>query len=135
MIAPTRLALAPVLVAAGLFACGSEDPSPACLASAAVSASGSGASPPSVAVCRGGTVTFTNAGATDLLIASAPHPDHTDCPELNMPEGEPLAPQGQFTATMTTVRTCGYHDHLTAMPLGEIVVVPPSGGGGGGGGY
>jgi hypothetical protein len=112
-------------------ACSEEELASSCLSSAEVSVTGSGADPASVGVCRGGSVTFTNEGTTDLLLASAPHPEHTDCPELNMPEGAPLVPTGQFTATMMTVGHCGYHDHLTETPLGEIVVILPGGGGGG----
>jgi len=123
-----------ILAAALAAACGSSDDG-GCVTSAAVSVTATTATPSSLRVCANGTVTFTNAAAVDVQIASAPHPTHTDCPELN---SGVLTPAQTFTATMVTLRTCGYHDHISATQpppaLGTIAVVT-SGGGGGGGGY
>jgi hypothetical protein len=42
---------------------------------------------------------------------SDPHPEHTDCPEIN--QVDLLIPQQtKLTGNLNTVRTCGFHDHL-----------------------
>jgi hypothetical protein len=44
-------------------------------------------------------------------MTSDPHPDHTDCPEINS-VGALSAGQTKQTGNMTTNRTvCGFHDH------------------------
>jgi hypothetical protein len=43
-------------------------------------------------------------------MASDPHPDHTDCPELNQ-VGFLSPGQSRETGNLVQVRTCGYHDH------------------------
>lgn len=70
----------------------------------------SGVSPANVSLSAGEAVTFINDDASPHQIASAPHPAHTDCPELN---GPVLRNGERFTAVMTGNRaTCGFHDHL-----------------------
>lgn len=41
---------------------------------------------------------------------SDPHPDHTDCPELNS-VGFLVPGQTKETGNLNTLRTCGFHDH------------------------
>jgi hypothetical protein len=41
---------------------------------------------------------------------SDPHPDHTDCPELNQ-VGFIQPGQSRQTGNLIEVRTCGFHDH------------------------
>jgi hypothetical protein len=41
---------------------------------------------------------------------SNPHPEHTDCPEINS-VGFLNSGQSRQTGNMNTARTCGYHDH------------------------
>ena len=41
---------------------------------------------------------------------SDPHPEHTDCPEINN-IGFISPGQTKETGNLNTVRTCGYHDH------------------------
>jgi plastocyanin len=69
------------------------------------------ASPKNIIVARGSQVTFVNDDTQEHFMASDPHPDHTDCPEINQVGF--LAPgQSRQTGTMVTNRTvCGFHDH------------------------
>ena len=41
---------------------------------------------------------------------SDPHPEHSDCPELNQ-VGFLTPGQSKQTGNLNTRRTCGYHDH------------------------
>jgi hypothetical protein len=41
---------------------------------------------------------------------SNPHPEHTDCPELNQ-VGFVAVGQSGTTGNLNTTRTCGFHDH------------------------
>ena len=43
---------------------------------------------------------------------SDPHPEHTDCPEINQ-VGFLSPGQSRQTGNLNTVRTCGFHDHAT----------------------
>jgi hypothetical protein len=56
-------------------------------------------------------VTFINNDTIPHNMASDPHPEHTDCPEIN--QVGVLSPgQSRQTGNMTTNRaTCGFHDH------------------------
>jgi plastocyanin len=67
-------------------------------------------SPQSVTVTRGSRVTFVNNDNRNHDIESNPHPEHTDCPEIN--QVALLSPgQSRQTGVLNNVRTCGYHDH------------------------
>ena len=67
-------------------------------------------SPKVLTVSAGSQVTFVNNDAVAHMMFSDPHPEHTDCPELNqvgfLPSG-----QARQTGNLNTIRTCGYHDH------------------------
>ena len=70
-------------------------------------------SPQAVVVPRGSQVTFTNNDSRSHVMESDPHPEHTDCPEIN--SVGPLSPgQSRQTGNLNTVRTCGFHDHEDA---------------------
>ena len=57
------------------------------------------------------TTSFVNNDSRDHQIASDPHPEHTDCPEINQ-VGVLNPGQSRQTGNMTTNRPfCGYHDH------------------------
>jgi plastocyanin len=69
-------------------------------------------SPRDIVVSRGSQVTFVNNDNQQHEMNSDPHPDHTDCPEINQ-VGFLSQGQSRQTGNMTTNRTvCGFHDHL-----------------------
>ena len=66
--------------------------------------------PNDIPVAAGSRVTFINNDSRNHEMASDPHPDHTDCPAIN--EVGFITPgQTKLTGNLTTVRTCGFHDH------------------------
>ena len=67
-------------------------------------------SPKNITIARGSQVTFINNDRTAHDMASDPHPDHTDCPEINQ-VGFLTNGQTRQTGNLNTVRTCGFHDH------------------------
>ena len=69
------------------------------------------ASPKNIVIARGSQVTFINNDNHSHNMFSDPHPDHTDCPEINQ-VGFLSAGQRRQTGNMVTNRTvCGFHDH------------------------
>ncbi len=70
----------------------------------------SGASPRSITVPVGSTVTFVNNDNTPHDMSSDPHPQHTDCPDVNN-VGFIQPGQSRATSALRTARTCGFHDH------------------------
>ena len=97
---------------AGAIACSSASsaPSPS-TAAATITISNNAVSPKNVSVPRGSQVAFVNNDNTTHNMASDPHPEHTDCPEINQVGS--LGPgQTKLTGNMTTNRAvCGFHDH------------------------
>jgi plastocyanin len=67
-------------------------------------------SPASVTVPLGSRVNFTNNHNRVHDMNSDPHPEHTQCPELNV--GSLTVGQTKATQNLTTARRCGFHDHL-----------------------
>ena len=67
-------------------------------------------SPQTVTVPQGGRVTFVNNDSRAHDMASDPHPGHEDCPALNQ-VGFLNPGQSRTSGNLTTVRTCGFHDH------------------------
>lgn len=67
-------------------------------------------SPRELTVARGTRVTFTNNDNRPHDMNSDPHPEHTDCREM---DSVGFLPPGQSaqTAPLNTARTCGFHDH------------------------
>lgn len=67
-------------------------------------------SPSTLTVPVGSRVTFVNNHNRGHEMASDPHPQHTDCTELNAVSN--LQPgQSRQTDNLTTARICGFHDH------------------------
>ena len=77
---------------------------------ATITITSSGVSPRSVTIAAGSRVTFVNNNSSPHDMSSDPHPVHTDCPEINQ-VGFLSAGQTKQTGNLTTVRTCGFHDH------------------------
>ena len=67
-------------------------------------------SPSSVSIAPGGRVTFVNNSTQPHDMSSDPHPEHTQCPEINQ-VGFLTAGQSRTTGNLNTARTCTYHDH------------------------
>lgn len=76
---------------------------------ATITITASGVSPSTVTVSPGSRVTFVNNDTRPHDMASDPHPEHTQCPEINV--GFLAAGQSGTTQNLNTTRTCGFHDH------------------------
>lgn len=117
---------ATILVLGGMFgACGgggSSPTSPSTGGSSSGSGSGTsgsgilftitsaGVSPKELTVPPGTRVQFRNNDTRNHTMNSDPHPDHTDCPEIDQ-VGFLTPGQIKETGNLNTVRTCGFHDH------------------------
>jgi len=66
--------------------------------------------PQTLTVTRGSQLTISNQDSRNHNMASDPHPDHTDCPELNQ-IGLLSTGQSRSSGNLNTVRSCGLHDH------------------------
>jgi plastocyanin len=101
-------------LAAAALACGgsSSSPTPA-PAGPMFSITSLGVTPRTVTVARGTQVTFVNNDSRPHDMESDPHPEHTDCPEINS-VGTLSPGQSRQTGNLNTARTCGFHDHLAA---------------------
>jgi plastocyanin len=68
------------------------------------------ASPTELVVAPGARVLFVNNHGQRHQMSSDPHPEHSDCSEINQVG---LLTQGQSreTGNLVAVRTCGFHDH------------------------
>lgn len=76
-----------------------------------------GISPQAVTIARGGRVSVINTNNRVHEISSDAHPNHTDCPEINLLGA--LAPgQTGMTGALNTARVCGFHDHLNPNDAG-----------------
>jgi plastocyanin len=80
----------------------------------------SGFSPQSVIIKSGDTITFKNSSSSSLQVASAPHPVHTDRPELNAPG--PMPPGETFSTVITEKGTWKFHNHLDPAKFGSVTV-------------
>jgi plastocyanin len=77
-----------------------------------------GVNPTQLTVSQGSRVLFVNNDTRPHNMASDPHPEHTDCPEIN--EVGLLQPgQRRETGNLNTIRTCGFHDHDDPPPGGN----------------
>jgi plastocyanin len=66
--------------------------------------------PSTLTVARGSQVTMLNNDSRVHEMDSDPHPEHTQCPELNQIDF--LNPgQSRASGNLNTARTCGFHDH------------------------
>jgi plastocyanin len=69
-----------------------------------------GVTPSTLSITAGTRVRFVNNDTLAHTMSSDPHPDHTQCPGLNA-VGLLLPGQSRESDALTTIRTCGYHDH------------------------
>jgi plastocyanin len=69
-----------------------------------------GVSPVEMVVSLGATVSFVNNDSRPHNMASDPHPDHSDCPALNL-VGTLVPGQSRETGNLVVAGTCGFHDH------------------------
>ena len=67
--------------------------------------------PQNITVPRGTQVTFVNQDSTAHEMDSDPHPEHTDCTEINQ-VGRLEVGQSRQTGNLNIARRCGFHDHL-----------------------
>lgn len=67
-------------------------------------------SPTELTVSPGARVLFVNDHSRPHDMTSDPHPDHSDCPEINQ-VGLLATAQRRETGNLVAVRTCGFHDH------------------------
>ena len=105
-----RCGCAAALVA--LVACGSKPtgPSGPPVVTNTITITTTGVNPKNVQVALGSRVLFVNNDSGSHTMASDPHPDHTDCPDINQ-VGFLLPGQSRETGNLVVVRTCGFHDH------------------------
>ena len=114
-------AAAVVLAAVASFsaACGSSSPSmgpstgSTCTASSTsttITISNNAACPQNITVPRGTQVTFVNNDSQTHEMTSDPHPEHTDCTEINA-VGNLVPGQSRQTSNLVIARRCGFHDH------------------------
>jgi hypothetical protein len=67
--------------------------------------------PQAMTIARGTRVTFVNNDTRAHEMNSDPHPEHTDCPELNQ-VGHLEPGQQRDSGNLNTARRCGFHDHI-----------------------
>jgi plastocyanin len=75
-------------------------------------------------VAVGSQVTFVNNDVMSHQMYSDPHPEHTDCRELES-VGFLASGQSKQTENLNTIRTCGFHDHgqpFNTFLQGSIVI-------------
>jgi plastocyanin len=70
----------------------------------------SGVTASGTTLAAGGTITWVNSDNRAHDMSSDPHPQHTDCPGMNAGDLQPG--QQRTVGPVSTVRSCGYHDHL-----------------------
>jgi plastocyanin len=78
--------------------------------SVTVTITSSGVSPRDVTIASGAQVTFRNSDTRPHEIRSDPHPEHSECPAINQ-IGVIQPGNSRQTGNLSTVRTCGFHDH------------------------
>lgn len=81
----------------------------------------SGYNPSTLKVKKGTTVTFVNKSGSQMWPASAPHPTHTDYPELDPKKA--VANDQTWAFTFDKVGTWKFHDHLFPSRFGSVTVV------------
>ena len=66
--------------------------------------------PTTVTIAPGGRVTIVNNHNQAHDMSSDPHPEHSQCPEINQ-IGFLTAGQSRTSGNFNSARTCGFHDH------------------------
>jgi len=119
-----------VLALAAAAACGSKGSSSTAptlvtaVQTTTITITSAGVSPNNIEVAVGARVLFINNDSRSHNMTSDPHPEHTDCPAINL-VGFLQAGQQLTTGNLTTARTCKYHDHddsSNAKLQGQIVI-------------
>ena len=111
----TRLLLTCCAMSA-MPACTSQSnaPSDPNVPAAIITITSAGVSPRQVTVSRGSQVRFVNNDSQPHDMHSDPHPEHTDCPELDQ-VGFLTPGQSRQSGNLVTPGVCGFHDH--GLPL------------------
>lgn len=95
-------------------ACGRSDspttPTPPAGSTPTITITASGVNPRTLEIPLGSRVRFVNNDTRSHNMTSDPHPDHTDCPEVNQ-AGFLQPGQARETGNFVQPRTCGFHDH------------------------
>jgi plastocyanin len=113
--------LLPVTILIVLAACGGgspSSPSPGGSGGTTITLTSAGVSAAQVNVTPGTRVTFVNSDTRSHNMTSDPHPEHTDCPEINS-VGLLQPGQSRETGNLVSIRTCGFHDHDNPPPGGS----------------
>jgi hypothetical protein len=118
MFDPRNLVLgtAAAAVFAGALACGgksSTEPSGSCTPSSSPTTlviMNNTICPSTLTVSRGAQLTILNQDSVTHDMTSDPHPEHTDCVELNQ-IGFLNPGQSRPSGNLNTARRCGIHDH------------------------
>src|SRR4029453_2304011 len=101
-------------------ACGSSNPNTGpstgstCTASSTsttITISNNAVCPQNITVPRGTQVTFMNSDSRTHEMTSDPHPEHSDCTEINA-VGNLVPGQSRQTSNLVIARRCGFHDHI-----------------------
>jgi plastocyanin len=110
--------LLPFLILLPLAACGGGSPSsPSPGPTITITIASAGVSAAQITISPGTRVTFMNSDTRAHNMTSDPHPEHTDCPEINT-VGLLQPGQSRETGNLNAVRTCGFHDHDNPPPGG-----------------
>src|SRR5438445_10131569 len=116
----TMLKIATAAAAGLAIACGggsnssTTSPSGGCTASAStttITIANNSVCPQNITIPRGQQVTFVNSDGRAHEMNSDPHPEHTDCPELNQ-VGHLEPGQQRTSGNLNIARRCGFHDHI-----------------------
>jgi len=109
----TRTLLFMATLAITAVGCGSDSPSSPSgndgTIAATLTITSTGTAPKSVSIPVGSRVTIVNNDTRNHDMNSDPHPEHTQCPALNV--GVLSPGQSRTSQNLTTARTCGMHDH------------------------
>jgi hypothetical protein len=102
----------------GVASCGGGSPTPTTPTPPAnpytFTLTSGGVSPKELTVPLGTRVLFVNQDARRHDMESDPHPDHTDCTEINL--GVLTTGQSRETLNLVAAKTCGFHDHENPPP-------------------
>ncbi len=80
----------------------------------------SGFVPATLSIKAGQSVRFVNMTQGAMMVASNPHPEHSDYPEFE--QGKTVGYKGIYDFTFVRVGTWGYHNHLNPSKTAVIVV-------------
>lgn len=90
------------------------------IANTLVTYTDTGFAPASITVKKGTTVTFVNSSAGSMWVASAPHPTHTNYPELDQLKS--VEKNGMYEFAFDKVGTWKYHNHMKPTDFGSVTV-------------